>query len=164
MRLKLQQQWLHTHIFNCLIKIIARDYLVVAGFDTDMSRASLLNSTPLEFRILFPLLDLKGYKSERWERKSVSGFRMCCIESSLWTLVWYSPQQTGRRRGCNHGITAHLYLHQCPSRRDQVSVKSYRSRSQPTDFTERCEVHRRVDGLVWEQSIWHEKHTGNTGK
>ncbi len=106
----------YTHIFNCLITIIARVYLVVAGFVRDMT--------------LRRSVSVKCYNS------SVSGFRLCCIESSLWTLVWYSPQQTGRRRGCNHGITAHLYLHQCPSRRDQVSVKSYRSRSQPTDFTE----------------------------
>ncbi|KAK2867682.1 hypothetical protein Q8A67_025799 [Cirrhinus molitorella] len=45
-----------------------------------------------------------------------------------------------RRRSCYHGITAHLYLHQHPSRRDQVSMKSNRSRSQPTDFTECCEA------------------------
>ncbi len=31
MRLKLQQQWLHIHILNCLIKIIARDNLVAMG-------------------------------------------------------------------------------------------------------------------------------------
>lgn len=29
---KLQLQWLHMHIFNCLIKIFARDNLVFAGY------------------------------------------------------------------------------------------------------------------------------------
>ncbi len=57
MRLKLQK---HIHIFNCLIKIIARDSLVVAGY-WDTSLASPPNSTPLIYIIINLYIMLKRY-------------------------------------------------------------------------------------------------------
>ncbi len=59
MRLKLQQQWLHTYIFNCLIKIIDRDNKAKCSLDIgwDMSLASLLptkfNTLAVQYIILF---------------------------------------------------------------------------------------------------------------